>query len=137
MKNQTQAGSDSARVPPKAFQEMRASLGCRSNMSKAWDAMSRDERRIILLAAKLPKDHQYLMQSYSAFSEHAQLLIRSAIVRQSSWANRIAETAEISTRRSLARRVSHAYQLLISGDRNSALDELSRLEAAILAGGAV
>lgn len=137
MLNQTQAGSDSARVPPKAFRELRANLGCRSSMAKTWDGLSRDERRVILLSAKLPKDSQYLSQSFSEFSENAQLRIRSAIVRQSSWATRIAEKADIHTRRHLAQRVSHAYQLLISGDKRSALAELTKLEESILAGGAV
>ena len=137
MLNQTQHAPDSARVPPKAFRELRANLGCRSSMVKTWDGLSRDERRVILLSAKLPKDSQYLSQGFSAFSESAQLRIRSAIVRQSSWATRIAEESDISTRRQMAQRVSHIYQLMVAGDRDSVLGELTKLEGQILAGGAV
>lgn len=138
MLNQTQHAPDSARVPPKAFQELRAHLGCQSQLAHVWNGLTRAERQIVLAAAKLPKESHYLSQSFSAFSENAQLQIRSAIVRQSSWAGRIAEKADIhNTRRQLAQRVSHAYQLLIKGDKNSALDELGKLESAILAGGAV
>ena len=137
MLNQTQAGSDSARVPPKAFQELRAHLGCQSQLAHVWNGLTRAERQIVLAAAKLPKESHYLSQSFSAFSENAQLQIRSAIVRQSSWAGRIAEKADIHTRRQLAQRVSHAYKLLISGDKRSAMAELKKLEESILAGGAV